>query len=519
MLAGLAALVTHRVELLLVVLFSLALQANFFSPAKYGILPELTAEAQLSRANGLVELTTFAAIVLGTTFGAFLNFTWSGEPGKMGGMLLAIAIVGALATLRIRHVAPAGSTEPFRWNPFHEVWLGVRRLGEERGLKRVVWGISYFWFAGSLIQMTALLAGAESLHAAGLQTGLVVAMLALGIGVGSIAAGTFSRNQIELGLVPVGAALLGVSCLAFSFTHSVAWAAAPLFAIGFAGGLFIVPLNAYLQEYAGSHEKGRLQATNNFMNMLGVILASGILRLLHDGLHWSAMAIVGALGAVTLVGGLAAAAALPIAVLRFFISTTLHTIFKIRVIGRENFPRAGSALFVSNHVSYADAFLIGCCGNRLIRYLIFAPIYKTKILQPLLNLFRVIPVSQTAPKEMLRALKTARQALNAGDLVGIFPEGSITRTGYVLDFQRGVERLIDEETKVVPAYLEGLWGSPLSAKGDKLFKNWFRLPLRREVIVVIGEPMTGPVSAEQLRSRVLELSHEAISALAMDEAA
>src|SRR5580704_6490132 len=164
MAVGMVALYMRSVEMLLVVLFLLAMQANFFSPAKYGILPEMLSEAQLTRANGLLELSTFAAIVLGTSVGSFLFARWKGEPLIMGGMLLAIAIIGSLTSLFIRKVPASGSGLPMQWNPFGEVWTGVQRIYRQRPLWLTVAGISYFWFLGALFQMAFILIGTETLH-------------------------------------------------------------------------------------------------------------------------------------------------------------------------------------------------------------------------------------------------------------------------------------------------------------------------------------------------------------------
>ena len=203
--------------MLLVVLFLLAMQANFFSPAKYGILPEMLPEAQLTRANGLLELSTFAAIVLGTSVGSFLFARWKGEPLIMGGMLLGIAVVGSLTSLFIRKVPASGSRLPMQWNPFGEVATGIRRIYRDRPLWLTVAGISYFWFLGALFQMAVILVGTESLHLSDTRTGLLVTALAVGIGIGSIAAGWLSGDTVEIGLVPLGAALLGLAAILLGF--------------------------------------------------------------------------------------------------------------------------------------------------------------------------------------------------------------------------------------------------------------------------------------------------------------
>src|SRR3984957_20528432 len=185
---GIVALSMRSIDMLLVVLFLLAMQANFFSPAKYGILPEMLGEAQLTRANGLLELSTFAAIVLGTSVGSFLFARWKGEPLVMGGLLLGIAIAGSLTSLFIRRVPASGSSLPMQWNPFSEVCTGIRRIYRDRPLWLTVAGISYFWFLGALFQMAVILIGTESLHLSDTRTGLLVTALAVGIGIGSIAA-------------------------------------------------------------------------------------------------------------------------------------------------------------------------------------------------------------------------------------------------------------------------------------------------------------------------------------------
>ena len=503
---GLGALMAHRIDLLLAVLFLLAMQANFFSPAKYGILPEMMGEAQLTRANGLVELSTFAAIVLGSSFGTFLFLQWRDQPWKTGTTLLAIAIVGTLFSLRITYVPSAGSREPFHWNPFAEIWTGARHLRQHRPLLLSVIGISCFWFIGALLRMAVLLLGPETLHASQSSVGLLVTALAVGIGLGSIAAGVFSRDHIELGLVPVGLFGLGVSSVFISLTTSYRWDIFWLLLVGFAGGLFIVPLNAFLQDKTAPQEKGRILATNNFANMLGVIVASGVLSLLHDTLHWKAATILGILGAITTAATVYAVWLVPKECIRIGVKLLLQMLFRVRVVGAGNIPAEGPALLVSNHVSFADAFLIGCCTPRFIRFMMWQPYFEIKVLKPILELLHTIPIATSSPKQALRSLRAARTVLEVGELVCIFPEGEITRTGHVQPFERGVEHILSRSNKapVVPIYLYGLWGHPASRKVENPRRGWLSL-WRRPVTVWIGEAIHGGVSAAEIRAQVLEL--------------
>jgi acyl-[acyl-carrier-protein]-phospholipid O-acyltransferase/long-chain-fatty-acid--[acyl-carrier-protein] ligase len=507
---GLSALLLNRIELLLAVLFLLATQANFFSPAKYGILPEMMGEAELTPANGLVEFSTLAAIVLGTSFGVFLIGLWKNDPWKMGGTLLAIAVIGSLTSLRIPKVPASGSSEPFHWNPFHEVWIGARRLKENRALFLTVLGISYFWFIGALFQMAILLMGKETLHASETSIGYLAMALAVGIGAGSITAGWFSREHIELGVVPFGSLFLGLFSAILSITHSYTWAVCWLVAIGFFGGLFFVPLNAFLQERAGNQEKGRLLATNSFVNTAGMLLASAVLWLLHDRLHWPASYILGILGAGTLFATLYVVHILRANSLRFLLLGLARMCFRIRVVGAENIPATGGALLVSNHVSYVDSVVIGCLTHRFVRFLMWKPYFDLKLLNPFLKVLQAIPINSVSPKQTLRALRGACAELKRGELVCIFPEGSLTRTGHIQTFQRGVERIIEgsPETPIIPLSLDGLWGHPLSVNGSRSLGNWLSI-WRRKVTVSLGTPLYGPVSASEIRQRVVELASQA----------
>ena len=508
MLLGTAALLAGRMDLLLVALFLLAAQANFFSPAKYGILPEMLSEAQITRANGLLELTTFIAIVIGSSFGTFLYARWQHAPLRMGLTMMAIAVAGSLASLRIRKVPAAPQSSPFRWNPFHEIIEGTRALAKRKPMALAVWGISWFWFVGGLFQMALLVAGAESLHVSGARAGLLITALAAGIGLGSLAAGALSGDYIELALVPAGSLLMGLGSLGLGVTAHYGFAICFLVVIGFGGGLFAVPLNAYLQEAAGAAEKGRILATNNFFNMLGVIAASGVLWLLHDRLLWHAGAIIFALGALMLAGSLYLAARMPEIVVRFALWCLANLLFRIRIEGAENIPRTGAALLAANHVSYADAVLVGYSSRRrTVHFLMWQPIFDIPIANYFFRVLQAIPIGVESPKATIRALRTARGELERGELVGIFPEGAISRTGEIQNFERGFEKILQgTDAPVIPMRIEGLWGHPLSFKGGRIFGSWERA-WRPRVTIRIGRPVHGGVSGMELQQAVVELAN------------
>src|SRR5207245_147359 len=218
------------------------------SPAKYGILPEMLPDRDLSHANGLLEMSTFVAIVVGTSSGTFLFSTWKHEPWKLGVTMLAIAVAGSLTSFRIGKVVSPAVRKRFAPNPFSEVFIGLKRLYADRPLWLTVIGMSYFWFLGALLQTDIILLGREILKIDGLRIGLMMTSLAVGIGAGSMAAGRLSGDKVELGLVPLGSVGMGTSSMLLCWlVPSWSGAIVALALLGFSSGLFIVPLNAFLQ--------------------------------------------------------------------------------------------------------------------------------------------------------------------------------------------------------------------------------------------------------------------------------
>ena len=187
----------------------------------------------------------------------------------------------------------------------------------------------------------------------------------------------------------------------------------------------------------------------------------------------------------------------------------MHVLFRIRYEGAENLPKTGGALLVSNHTSYADAVLIGGVTPRFIRFLMWQPYFDNKYFRPFFEMLHAIPLSTTNPRDALRTLRSAKEEIVKGRMVCIFPEGAVTRTGNMISFQRGCERLMSPDAPVIPCYIDGIWGHPLSTKGGGLFKSWSRA-LRPRVTVIYGEPVKGEISAAELRLRVMEMASRAI---------
>ena len=505
--AGLAAFLSNRIEWMLAVLFLLATQATFFSPAKYGVLPEMLPDAELSRANGLLEMTTFVAIILGTTAGSILPGVWPGSLWKIGAALLAVAVAGSLASLGITRVPPSGASTRFRFNPWSEIGAGLRHLWADRPLYLTVIGITYFWFLGALFQLNLLLFGEERLGITGVKTGIMIASLAIGIGIGSMGAGRLSGDKVEPGLVPLGSIGMGFSAVALAACSTYAVVLCWLSLLGFWGGLFIVPLNALLQQRSGQREKGRLIAANNFVNTIGMLLAAGALWFFHDFLKVSAAGIILIFGIFTILATFYVASLVSDFLGRFLLWSLTHTVYRIRLSGQANVPLRGPALLVANHVSFVDGFLIGACVQRFVRYMVHEVWYER--FRWFFKTIKTIPVPEGTHKSVVIALRRARQQLIEGHVVCIFAEGSITRTGNMLSFHRGLEKIVEGlDVPVIPVHLGGVWGSIFSFREGRI--AW-RLPRKipYPVSVTFGQPLRPPVTPQQIRQAVMELGTQA----------
>ncbi len=211
------ALWSGRIDFMLFVLFLMALQSTFFSPAKYGIIPEMLSDRDLSRANGLLEMSTFLAIIIGTAIGGFIFGIWKDRISLIGLFLVATAVIGTITSFGISRVPNSGASNTLRLSPWGEISIGLKRLYSHKLLLMTVIGISYLWFIGALLQMDILLIGKEVMRLDDKLIGLLVAFLAIGIGAGGILAGRLSGDRIEPGLVPVGSLCMGLFSIVLSY--------------------------------------------------------------------------------------------------------------------------------------------------------------------------------------------------------------------------------------------------------------------------------------------------------------
>jgi acyl-[acyl-carrier-protein]-phospholipid O-acyltransferase / long-chain-fatty-acid--[acyl-carrier-protein] ligase len=511
MLFALYAFANGSTRLAFAVIFLASTQAAFFGPAKYGLLPELLPDELLSWGNGILELTTFIAIIAGAVAGPLLAQRFHGRELYAGLIFGACTLLGLATSFTISRVPAADPSRKFRFNIFGDLIKQVQVVRPDRALHLAVVGNTYFWFLGALLQFVIVFYGREVLHIDETHGGYLQAALAIGIGLGSYAAGLLSAGKIEYGLIPLGA--IGMSLFAFAISiHGLTFLQVVLLlaALGFSGGFFIVPINALIQHRPAEDKKGSVIAFANFLSFVGVIGASaiysGFTHYLHVGLPsffiWTAVLSLAATAYVLWL--------LPDSLLRLLLWMLTHTLYRLDVAGRERVPARGGALLVPNHVSMADAVLLIAAIDRPVRFLMFKGSYDHPLVKPFAKILGVIPISSDqGPREMIHSLRRATQALEDGELVCIFPEGQMTRIGQMMPFRRGMERIIKGvNVPIIPVNLDGVWGSIFSFAGGRfLWKFPRHLPY--PVRVTFGEPLPPTASAGQARQAVQDLGAEA----------
>jgi acyl-[acyl-carrier-protein]-phospholipid O-acyltransferase/long-chain-fatty-acid--[acyl-carrier-protein] ligase len=511
MLLAIAGLAFQNLNIEMAAVFLASTQAALFGPSKYGLLPELLPPSRLSWGNGIIELGTFLAVIAGGVAGALFAEEFSGHQGISGLIFAVLSVVGLGFSLGITRVPAADPAKKFRANPLGDLWTHTQLISRDRVLTLAVVGNTYFWFLGSLLTANIIFYGSDVLAISSTRTGILQAAVAIGIGIGSFAAGYLSSGKVEYGLIPFGSLGMTVFGLLLA-THGRSFnqVLALLAALGFFAGFFAVPINALIQHRPDEKDKGGVIAAANLLSFVGIGAASGVYYLCQHVLHLSPFAVFFSASLFTIAATVYVLYLLPDALLRLLLWMATHTLYRLRIEGRENVPERGGALLAPNHVSMVDAVLLIASLGRPIRFLMFKGSYDHPLVHPFAKIMKVIPISsQLRPREMIHSLRTATQALQDGEIVCIFPEGQMTRIGQMMPFRRGMERIVKGlDVPIIPVNLGGVWGSIFSfQKGRFLWKLPQRIPY--PVTVTFGKPMPTTATSAQVRQAVQELAADA----------
>jgi len=517
---------THNLPLLLSVLFMMGVHSTVFGPIKYAILPQALKPSELVGGNGMVEMGTQLAILIGMVAGNSLMLLAGIGPWAAAVATLTVALVGYACS---RAIPPAPATAPhlvFNPNPVTETVrvLGITRA--DRAVFNAVLGISWFWFFGTMLTAQLPLYAKHNLGGDGSVLTLVLTLFSLGTGVGSLLCERMSGKRVEIGLVPLGAfgltafgvdlylarpgaaAQMDLHWQAF-LTAAGSWRIVlDLTLIGVFAGFYVVPLFAFVQARTPRDRLSRVIAGNNILNALFIVVASVAgLALSRAGLGSAQIFLVAAL--LNVLVAVYIFTLVPEFLMRFITWVLVNTLYRVRVDGMRHLPEEGPALLVCNHVSFMDPLLLMAHLRRPARFVMYYRIFNIPLLKFVFRTARAIPIAgqKEDPAVLAAAYEAIDTALADGELVCIFPEGGLTRDGAIATFRPGVEKILARRpVPVVPMALRGLWGSVWSRRDSMMGRSRLPRRFRARVELVVDAPISPEqATAPALEARVREL--------------
>jgi 1-acyl-sn-glycerol-3-phosphate acyltransferase len=518
---------TGNAIVLLGCVFLMGLHSTIFGPVKYAYLPQVLDERELTGGNGMVEMGTFVAILLGNVAGGLLIATPEVGRHHVAIACLLLALVGRGFA---QFVPPTAATDPglkVNWNPVTETWSNLKLAHGNIVVFRSLLGISWMWFFGAVFLSQFPSFAKEVLHGNEQVASLLLVVFSIGIGIGSLLCEVLSRRHVEIGLVPLGAIGMSVFAIDLYFASRSLPPAGELALGAFLGmpahwrvmadlallslfaGLYSVPMYALIQLRSQPTHRARIIAANNILNALFMI-ASAIIAgaMLKTG--FTIPQIFLAVGIANAIVAGYIFMLVPEYMLRFIAWVMSHIVYRFKVRGDENIPTAGAAILVCNHVSFVDAVLLMAASPRPIYFVMDHRIFQVPVLGWIFKLAKAIPIAPRKDDEKAyeAAFEAAGKVLREGDLLAIFPEGAITRDGQLQEFKGGIMKILEQHpAPVVPMALTNLWGSYFSRVEEKgAMVRPFRRGAFNRVGLNVGEPVApAQVQPELLRSRVATL--------------
>ncbi|OGV39477.1 MAG: hypothetical protein A2020_03020 [Lentisphaerae bacterium GWF2_45_14] len=528
------------------VMFLMAAQSAFFSPSFNGIIPEIFNDKEISHANGNIGMANFFAVIIGVGAGFMLKTLVADNLYLCGFLFTGLGLTGFLFTLRIPQGRAGNPQRKWHWNVIIKYWDGVMSLLKKPRLFLAMLSESYFFAVGAAVQTVLIVFAKYTLGIPGERStdiGIIQLALAGGMGLGCWLAGRLSAGRVELGLVPFGAA----GMVMFFFTAALFPGEAisaggimfyplflgSLFLLGISGGLFVIPLRAYQQNFTNPEERGNFFANANMVCFFMIMISSAVMFMLTSGSGEAAQRdasifenaalllqscclsidprnIFMGMGVLTFIVSVLLFIKAPEYVGRCIILLISRTIYKIKMKDPEHIPEHGPALLVANHVSFVDGLLITACTSRLVHFLMHEDYYRQPLIYPFVKWAGIVEVpSAGKPRRTKELFETTRELLRKGELVCLFPEGKITRNGIMDEFRKGLFKMIPEnmDVPIIPIRLGMLWGSIFSYYYGKIR---FKLPIEfpHPASVTVGKPLDKGVTPFKIRQVISELAAE-----------
>ncbi|TRX58117.1 acyl-[ACP]--phospholipid O-acyltransferase [Thalassomonas sp. M1454] len=500
----------------------MGIQSALYSPAKYGYLKELIGVDNLAQGNALVQAVTIVSILSGTfVFSAFFELLLAGVDltnssiilqgvVALGWVMVALSVIEWWFSCQIKDTKGVDHGMTFSSKTYLQgqyLTKNLKMIVSNRTIWLSIVGLSMFWSVSQVMLATfpafakEVLSENNTLIIQG-----IMASTGIGIVLGSLFAARISKHHIELGLIPVSAIsfalLLGnIASLNSSFSMALTF-----LGLGISGGLFIVPLNSLIQYTAKEDELGTVLAGNNWVQNVAM-LSFLIITIALVSYGVSSVGIFYVLMAIALAGAIFTVYQLPHSLMRMITTFIIQHRYKLQILGFDNLPANGGLLLLGNHISWIDGLVVQMACPRKVRFVMLRSIYNRWYLKPIVKFFGAIPISEGNSKE---SLALVNQALKDGEVVCLFPEGAISRTGALGVFRTGFERVVDDvDGVIVPFYLHGLWGSRLSRANSSKLRENTQQGFRRDVSISFGKQLSMQTPASDLKQKVFELAFNA----------
>ncbi|MDX9960074.1 MAG: acyl-[ACP]--phospholipid O-acyltransferase [Aliarcobacter sp.] len=471
----------------------LAIQSAVYSPAKFGIIIDIYGRKNLASGNAFLQAISMMAILFSIA-SASIVFEIFYNNNNLQTLTTKEELLSAILPLTY-YIVPFAFLEMLvsflflknintSYNKNKDLTLNKKELFQGKLLQNnmkiltsnnaiflsviglsVFWGISQSTMAvfPSFAKMYLGISDVSIING-------VIGASGIGIAIGSILYSKISKYYIEVGTIPLAAFGMALTLYISTLVASPILLAIIFLFFGFFGGMFIVPLNALIQFNAKKKVLGTILAGNNWFHSVSMFLMLGMTTIVSyygfDPLKTIYLILL-----ITLIGTMYTIYQLPQSLILLFLKTIVGMKYKLEVNGITNIPQTGGVLLLGNHISWIDWAVVLMAVPKEVRFVMDKTIYSKWYIKWIFRMFNAIPISNASSKTTIKII--AKQ-LDEGNIVVIFPEGSITRNGHLGEFKKGFEKILQltsTDVKVVPFYIRGLWESMFSRANQKFKKS------------------------------------------------
>jgi acyl-[acyl-carrier-protein]-phospholipid O-acyltransferase/long-chain-fatty-acid--[acyl-carrier-protein] ligase len=496
---------SESITIVMTALLLMGIQSALYSPSKFGLIRDVGGSEGLSYGVGTMEFLTFLGVLIGQIAAGFVSDLSSGIDPMLSSILMVFAIGGYISSRRIKvHEEKPMEKSKDSVEPFSFLYKTAKWAKKVKGLNTTILGLGCFWLVAAMIQMNIYEHAPKVFSLSNTETSFVMALIAIGIGLGCFLSGKLSKNRVELGMVPLGG--LGLSIITTIFA-TIELEITPfiicLFFAALSAGFYKVPLSAWIQERVEGRKLGLALAYNQLIAFLFILIAAGLFGYVVN--TFNTYAVFAVIALVSWIMTLATIMNIPAMMIRFIAYIMAHSYFKFDIEGSHHIPKKSGALLVANHLSLLDAFFVVATTSRMLRFVMAKDLYEFWLWHWLMKRLNMIPISANQGKEKLEEFnEICRREVSQGHVVCIFPEGQISRIGHLLEFKKGIEHIAKGIAEpIIPIQMGGITGVPMSFEIGSS-KPIMRLlsSFRKRISIEVGEPLPSNSSSHFLRQKV-----------------